>query len=167
MAAIIDLAVRLARLREEFARGPAQINLSVATLIPRPHTPLGWAAMIDEPAMQAKRALLRDLARRHKFIKLKFHHIERSHLEGILARADRRMAEVILAAYRGGARFDAWNETFDFAIWKTAIEEVGIDAAEAAHRERPAEECLPWSHINMGADVAQLRRQWDAAQQVL
>ena len=167
VAAIIDLAVRLARLREEFARGPAQINLSVATLIPRPHTPLGWAAMIDESAMQAKRALLRDLARRHKFIKLKFHHIERSLLEGVLARADRRMAEAILAAYRLGARFDAWNETFDFAIWKAALDSCGIDPADYAHRERSAEEPLPWSHINMGADPASLRRQWEQMRSLL
>lgn len=160
--AVIHLAVRLARLRSEFAKGPGHINVSVATLIPRPHTPLQWAAMIDEPAMQARRRRLRELARPHRFLSLKFHHVERSLLEGILARADRRMADAIEAAYLGGARFDAWDETFDFAVWQQAFARAGLDAAAFAHRERAADEPLPWSHIDMGIGPDVLRRQWEA-----
>ena len=159
--AIIALAVRLANLRREFAKGPGQINISVSPLVPRPHTPLEWSAMLDEPAMQAKRARLRELAAPHKFLRLKFHHIERSLLEGILARGDRRMAAAIEAAYRRGARFDAWNETFEFGRWKAAFAETGLDPADLAHRERAADEPLPWAHINMGAPHDQLRRQYD------
>ena len=161
--AIIRLSVRLAHLRREVAKGPGQINLSVATLIPRPHTPLQWLGMVDEAYMQRTRARLRELARPHRFLKLKFHHVERSLLEGILSRADRRMADCIEAAYRRGARFDAWNETFDFRLWQEAFAEAGIDPADCAHRERPADECLPWSHIDMGVSTEALRRQWDEA----
>ena len=159
--AIIHLAARLANLRREFAKGPGQISVSVAPLIPRPHTPLQWLPMCDEATIQAKRARLRELARRYKFLKLKFHHIERSLLEGILARADRRMADAVEAAYRRGARFDAWNETFDFSIWKAAFADCGIDPAEYAYRERAADEPLPWAHIRLGADPAVLRRQYE------
>jgi radical SAM family uncharacterized protein len=159
--AIIALSVRLANLRREFTKGPGQINVSVSPLIPRPHTPLEWMPMLDEPAMQAKRARLRELAAPHKYLHLKFHHIERSLLEGILARSDRRMADAIEAAYRRGARFDAWNETFEFGRWKAAFAEAGLDVSDLVHRERPADEPLPWAHINMGAPHDQLRRQYE------
>jgi len=160
--AIIGLAVRIAQLRREFEKGPGHINVSVATLIPRPHTPLQWHGMVDEAYMQSARARLRDLARRHKFIHLKFHHIERSVLEGVLSRGDRRMAAAIEAAYRRGARFDAWDETFDFALWRAAFDEAGVDPAACAHRRRPADEPLPWSHVDMGSEAAFLRRQYEA-----
>jgi len=162
--AIVSLSVRLARLREEFANGPARINIAVSTFIPRPHTPLQWAPMVDEQYIQRVRNRLRELVRPHRYLHLKFHHIERSLLEGALSRADRRMASAIEAAYRLGARFDAWNETFDYALWLEAFRETGIDPADHAHRERTDEETLPWSHIDMGVSQDQLRRQWERTQ---
>jgi radical SAM family uncharacterized protein len=164
---IIALSVRLARLREEFAKGPARINVAVSTFIPRPHTPLQWAPMADEATMQAARARLRQLAQPHRYLSVKFHHIERSLLEGILSRADRRMADAIEAAYRAGATFDAWNETFDFSRWRAAIEQAGLDPADHAHRGRDADETLPWSHIDMGIPADHLRRQYQRTQEAL
>ncbi|NIA22303.1 MAG: radical SAM protein, partial [Anaerolineaceae bacterium] len=164
IAAIVELSVRLARLREEFANGPARINIAVSTFIPRPHTPLQWAPMVREQYMQRVRNRLRELVQPHRYLHLKFHHIERSLLEGALSRADRRMASAIEAAYRLGARFDAWNETFDYALWQEAFREAGIDPADQAHRERTREEALPWSHIDMGVSQDQLRRQWERTQ---
>ncbi|MBN2581946.1 MAG: TIGR03960 family B12-binding radical SAM protein [Planctomycetes bacterium] len=158
---IIALSVRLAHLREEFAKGPARINVAVSTFIPRPHTPLEWAPMVDEAYMQRVRGRLRELAQPHRYLSVKFHHIERSLLEGVLSRSDRRMAAGIEAAYRAGATFDAWNESFDYARWTEAFRAAGLDAADHAHRGREADEVLPWSHIDMGIPAEQLRRQYE------
>jgi len=165
--AIVDLSVRLARLREEFTKGPARINVAISTFIPRPHTPLQWAPMVDEQYMQRTRGRLRELVRPHRYLHLKFHHIERSLLEGALSRAGRRMAVAIEAAYRLGARFDAWNETFDYSQWLAAFRSVGIDPADYAHRERRLDEVLPWSHIDMGVSQDALRRQYERTQAAL
>ena len=71
------------------------------------------------------------------------------------------MAEAIEAAYRGGACFDAWDETFRYSTWLEAFRQAGINPADYAHRERPAEEFLPWSHIHMGNSPDQLWRQYE------
>ncbi|HOI54504.1 MAG TPA: TIGR03960 family B12-binding radical SAM protein [Phycisphaerae bacterium] len=157
---IIALSVRLAHLREEFAKGPARINVAVSTFIPRPHTPLQWAPMADEAYIQSARARLRELAQPHRYLSVKFHHVERSLLEGVLSRADRRMGDVIEAAYRAGATLDAWNETFDFSRWTAALRQVGLDAAEY-QRGREPDEPLPWSHIDMGLPADHLLRQYE------
>jgi len=161
--AIIHLSVRLAGLRKEFTKGPARINIAVSPFIPRPHTPLQWVPMVDEQYIQRTRGRLRELVQPHRYLHLKFHHIERSLLEGALSRADRRMAAAIEAAYRLGARFDAWNETFDYALWLEAFRATGIDPADYAHRERTGDEALPWSHIDMGVSQEALRRQYEQA----
>ena len=38
-------------------------------------------------------------------------------IEGLLSRGDRRVGQVILAAWRDGARFDGWSEYFSFERW--------------------------------------------------
>ena len=38
------------------------------------------------------------------------HRIERLVLEGVFARGDRRLSQVIEAAWAAGARFDSWTE---------------------------------------------------------
>jgi hypothetical protein len=83
-------------------------------------------------------------------VQFKFHWIERSILECVIARGDRRVAAAIEAAWRGGARFDAWNEHFDYGKWTAAFDEAGVDAAFHAHRERSLDELLPWDHIDSG-----------------
>ena len=67
-----------------------------------------------------------------------------------IARGDRRLADVIEAAWRAGARLDAWNEWFDWEKWSAAFEQTGIDPAFYAHRDRPTDELLPWDHIDSG-----------------
>ncbi len=165
--AIVTLADRLAQARQKYEKGPARVNIAVATLIPRPHTPMQWLPMIREPEMGQKRGRLRDLVRDRRYLALKFHHIERSVLEGVLARGDRRLADAIEQSWRLGSVFDAWDETFDYARWKQAFAETGIDPDFYAHRGRDADEHLPWSHISVGMTQPQLRRQYEAMMQEL
>jgi hypothetical protein len=40
--------------------------------------------------------------------------------------------ELVLAAWRRGARFDNWSERFDFRSWQTAARDVDLDLEEAA-----------------------------------
>lgn len=159
---IITLADRLAQERQKYAKGPAKVNISVATLIPRPHTPMQWLGMLREEEVQQKRQRLRDLVREKRYLTLKFHHIERSVLEGVLARGDRRLSAAIERSWQLGSVFDAWDETFDYSRWKQAFADCGIDADWYAHRGRDADERLPWDHINVGSKRSSLRRQYEA-----
>ncbi|MDE5879987.1 MAG: 3'-5' exonuclease, partial [Desulfovibrio sp.] len=57
--------------------------------------------------------LVREQFKGQKCLKLRWHEPAMSHLEGILSRAGREMADVVELAWRKGALFDSWMESFD------------------------------------------------------
>ena len=87
-------------------------------------------------------------------------------LEACIARGDRRIAEVILAAWKNGCRLDGWNEHFNFDAWQRAFEACGLDPAFYAYRERPYDELLPWQFIDAGVTQEYLRRENEKAKAV-
>ena len=146
---IFDLCRRLSEARRGVDGQRGAITASISWLVPRPHTPMQWSAMRQAEYFWSVRRRLKALARRTP-VQFKFHRIERSILECVIARGDRRVGEAIEAAWRLGARFDAWDEHFDCDKWTVAFEQTGIDPAFYAHRQRPLEELLPWDHIDSG-----------------
>lgn len=86
---------------------------------------------------------------RHDRVRITTHSPERSILEAVFARGDRRLGRVILEAWRRGARFDGWDEVFRDEIWQEAYAATGIDPDWYAHRERALDELLPWDHIGL------------------
>ena len=127
----------------------AKVHAGVSTFVPKPHTPFQWVPCDTIEQIREKQELLkRDV--RGKGLKLNWNHPHETMLEAWLSRGDRRMAEVIELAWRGGARFDAWREHFAYDIWLEAFEQAGLDPAFYTHRERPIDETLPWEHIDVG-----------------
>jgi radical SAM family uncharacterized protein len=158
---IYELSREVSEARRQVCGRPAAVNASVGWLVPKPHTPMQWAAQATAEYFESVRDRLRSLARRGP-VRIKTHRIDRSILEAVFARGDRRLSDAIEAAWRAGARFDAWDECFDHAIWDRAFEATGVDKAWYAHRERPADEIFPWSHL-AGARQSHdyLRRQYE------
>ena len=144
--AIFDLCRELSETGRETFNRPGSISASVSWFIPKPHTPMQWTAMREMDYYFSVRRRLKHLARRSN-VHFKFHRIERSFLECAIARGDRSIADVIEAAWRSGARMDAWNEHFDYEKWAGAFRQVGVDPAFYANREIPTDEFTPWSHI--------------------
>jgi radical SAM family uncharacterized protein/radical SAM-linked protein len=130
--------------------GKAEVTVSVSSHVPKPHTPLQWCAQDPHAEIRRKQALLR-MNLRDRQLRLKYHHGGVSWIEGLLARGDRRMAAVIEAAWRAGARFDGWEELFDEARWQAALEAHGVDQA-AYLGTRPVTARLPWDHIDVGLE---------------
>ena len=62
-----------------------------------------------------------------KSVSIKCHDIERSLLEGVLTRGDRRVSEAVLEAWKRGARLDAWSEYFQPKLWWNVFEDLGMD----------------------------------------
>lgn len=144
--AIFDLCLRLSDARRSVDGQRGAITASVSWLVPKPHTPMQWCAMRDADYFFSVRRRLRELSRRSP-VTFKFHRIERSIIEAAIARGDRRLADTIEAAWRSGARMDAWEEHFDFARWQAAFAQTGLDLAALVHRPIPLDAALPWSHI--------------------
>ncbi len=86
-----------------------------------------------------------------------------SYIEAVLARGDRRLADVIEVAWRSGCRFDAWDEHFRSALWLQAMRKQGLDPDFYVMRPREADEVFPWDHIDCGVDKAYLRQEWRKA----
>jgi len=144
--AIFALCRKLSLTGKEVLGQPGSISASVSWFVPKPHTPMQWSPIRDEEYFFSVRRRLRELSQRSA-VNFKFHWIERSVLEGVLCRGDRRVGTAIEAAWRNGARMDAWNESFDYARWQAAFEDAGIDPAFFGRREMSTDEPTPWSHI--------------------
>ena len=94
--------------------------------------------------------LRREQGKKHRAVQIKFHNVERSVLEAVLGRGDRRLSKTIEWAWKNGARFDAWDEEFDMRLWEEAFEKTGVETSFYANRERGYDEILPWDHIEAG-----------------
>lgn len=162
IADIFHLSRELSLAKRAVGGGPASITASVGWLVPKPHTPLQWAAQPRADYFHEARILLRRTSEQFRSaVRIKTHKVERSILEAVLSRGDRRLGRVIEAAYRLGARMDGWDECFRYDLWQKAFEQTGVDPAFYAHRERSATEILPWDHICGGPDRTYLRQQYD------
>jgi len=149
IAQIAELSYTLARLRKDVDGKVANINVAVSWLVPKPHTPFGWLGQKDRAYFENARDLILRQKRKlnARFLQFKFHNIENSILESAIARGDRRLADVIETAWRNGAKFDLWGESFDYNIWVEAFAEHGADADTAAQRSFAEDEILPWQHL--------------------
>jgi radical SAM family uncharacterized protein len=143
------LCFELARQRKDIDGRLAEVNVTVSWLVPKPHTPFAWLPQQPEGYFERAKALILEQKRRlsAKTVQFKFHHIGRSVLESALARGDRRLAEVIETAWRDGARFDPWNECFDYEIWKQAFQQFGMNLEQAAQKAFAQDDILPWEHL--------------------
>ncbi len=146
---IVELSFQLAKLRRNVDGKTARINITISWLVPKPHTPFGWLG--QKPIVyfeQAKKLILDEKRKLHaKFLQFKFHDINRSILESAIARGGRECCDVIEAAWQDGARFDLWDECFDYELWQRAFEKFGIDIETAAQRRFGPDEILPWEHL--------------------
>jgi radical SAM family uncharacterized protein/radical SAM-linked protein len=125
-----------------------QLNVSLSTFIPKPHTPFQWERQVG---LEESRRLLGEVKDRlrQRQVRVKWNSAAQSWLEGVFSRGDRRLAAVLLAAYRQGCRLDAWSEHLRLAPWLEAFREAGVDP-EVYLRERSLEETLPWQHLASG-----------------
>jgi radical SAM family uncharacterized protein len=146
---IVDISFRLATLRRQVDSRTGEINITVSWLVPKPHTPFGWLGQKPIEYFEQARQLILDEKKklRANFLHFKFHNINRSGLESAIGRGDRRFSDVIEQAWRNGAKFDLWDECFDYALWQKAFEKFGIDVETIAQKQFDADEILPWEHL--------------------
>lgn len=149
VAGIVDMCERVSAVRKEVANSPGRVNVSIAPFVPKAHTPFQWEPMAPLQTMRDRQALLKDRVS-NKRVRFKFHTPERSYLEALLARGDRRLGRAIRRAHELGEQFDAWDEYFSFSTWMQALEDAGLDAGFYVCRERSEDELLPWDHIDAG-----------------
>ncbi len=127
------------------------LNVSIGTFIPKPHTPFQWEPQISsQETIERQDLLFKSL--KGKKVKIKKQDIHLSFLEGVFSRGDRRLCETVLHAYSLGCRFDGWREHFRYDLWLEAFKKSSLNADFYLWRERSFSEILPWDHIDCGVD---------------
>jgi radical SAM family uncharacterized protein/radical SAM-linked protein len=129
-----------------------KVTVSASCFVPKPQTPFQWCSMDSLEDLRMKQDFLRELCHRYR-LNFKTHNAKLSQLECIMARGDRRLGRVIARAWQLGARFDGWDEHFNYDLWMTAFQQEDLDpqATLGALPVRAADGSfvqLPWDHID-------------------
>ena len=143
--------------------GKVNIVTSTSIFVPRPFTPFQWSPMNTKEQARDKRDFLLDKIKSQlnsKSIKYNCHDADVSELEGVFARGDRRICNVILQAYKSGCIYDAWSEYFKYENWLKAFEDNGLDMDFYIGRERPEDELFPWDFIDIGVTKQFMLREY-------
>lgn len=149
-------------------REPVQIVASTSFFIPKPFTPLQWAGMgSNDEFIRKAHVCLNGIHSQlnQKRIKYNWHDTQTSELEGILARGDRKLCNVIMEVYRRGQIFDAWTEYFDYDKWIEVMDDLGIDRGFYTTRERSDDEIFPWDFLDIGVRKSFLLDEWHKARE--
>ena len=152
--------------KEERKNGPVQIVASTSFFIPKPFTPFQWAAMNTKDefirkAYVTKNSIMSQI--NQKRIKYNWHEADVSIMEGVFARGDRKVGQVILKAYEKGCLYDAWGEYYKNDTWMETFEECGVSVDFYTTRERSLDEVLPWDFIDVGVTKTFLQKEWERA----
>lgn len=148
LTAIVDLCRKV-----RDAAGPGmprlQVTAAISPFVPKSHTPFQWEAQLGLDVMRERIYFLRNAFKVEKGLKMRWHEPEMSYLEGILSRGDRRLADVVEKAYRKGALFTSWADSFTLVPWLEALGECAL-SAEYFTGGRDVDGPLPWDHLNAG-----------------
>lgn len=172
MREIPRLADKIARryyeIPKEKRNGKCQITISTSFFVPKPFTPFQWASMCPKEEYLSKARVVNEEMKaqlNRKSLKYNWHEADVTVLEGVFARGDRRVGQVLLKAYEKGCIFDAWTESFDNQKWMEAFQECGVSIAFYNLRKRELDEVLPWDFIDCGVSKTFLKREWQRALQ--
>ncbi len=171
MRAIPELGDEIAMLYydtipKDVRQGRCQVTMSTSFFVPKPFTPFQWARMYPKEEYLHRAKIVNDHMKEmlnKKSLKYQWHQADVTVLEGIFARGDRKISQVILKAYESGCLFDAWGEFFDLSKWEQAFSDCGIDGDFYIMRERPDDELFPWDFIDCKVNKSFLLREWENA----
>lgn len=119
------------------------LTLSVNPFIPKPFTPFQWLPMAEKKAVEESLKRLNNHLAKRKGIEIKTESLKEAYVQGILARGDRRVGELLCRAYEE-------NGTGAAKTFLRMIKDAGLDADFYLYRERGEGEIFPWEMIDIG-----------------
>lgn len=160
------VAMHYYKLDSQYRNGRVSVGASCSFFVPKSFTPFQWASMCEVEEYNRRAHLVNDefkAQHNRRSLSFKYHDAKTTVLEGILARGDRRIADVIYSAYQKGCLYDAWTEFFHYDRWMEAMEENGLDYHFYTTRERNLDEIFPWDFIDIGVTKEFIKREWNNA----
>lgn len=129
-------------------RGVGHLTLGANPLIPKPFTPLQWAPMASQDHLEDRLRALKAMAKPLRGVRVEGEQAAPARLQGLLARGDESLAELVLLAARLGG-------------WRKAQNAWQGDPAWFLDRERDRTEVFPWECVDVGVDRDTLWREWE------
>ncbi len=130
-------------------RGSVRMSVSCALFVPKAQTPFQWDGQISREEALRRVGILRRSVK-YRAVDVHWHDPETSFIEAVMSRGGREAAAWVEAAWRRGARFDAWTELFREDAWREAAKEAGIDPEAIAGTPYETSRVMPWSHVSTG-----------------
>ncbi len=125
-----------------------KIIVSVNPFVPKPFTPFQWCPMDTETNLKRKLQYLKRALHRLGNVEVIHETPKWAIWQGILARGDRKMGEVLLLTWRYHGN------------WKKALRELGLSPEVYVHRVRQFDEPFPWDHFSVGVSRQQLYNEY-------
>ncbi len=156
----VQAIVRLVkRIKDRFLRSSrgrgrmGQITVSMNSYVPKPSTPFQWVAMDEVTLLKKKIKTVKQGLRKTANVKVHADVPRWAHIQGLLARGDRRVSRLLM---------DAYNNDFN---WPQTFKASPLNPAFYVHRERDREELLPWDFIDHGLNKDFLWNEYQRARQ--
>ncbi len=146
---IVAVVKKILNIGKRILKRFPQINLSLSSFIPKPHTPFQWLRMEDKNILEEKHRYVTDRLKHLTSVRWNKEPLEKSILEGIFSRGDRRLNGVLFEAWKNGARFDSWKDKFALPVWERAFASENIDSRDYLSA-LDKDMVLPWDHIDTG-----------------
>jgi len=121
--------------------------LSVNPFVPKPFTPLQWAAMPREAMLKKTMRRLQSAVGRMANVEFTFESVRASILQALLARGDRRVGKLLPQLAEGQKL-------------KPACRDLDLDPDAYVHRERLQDEVFPWEILDSGVTRAYLWKEY-------
>jgi radical SAM family uncharacterized protein len=147
IVALTELVREIGDARKAVDGKRGQVNVSIACFVPKAHTPFEREPFCSILELNRRISYTKGLTGGRN-VKLRFHRPEKSYMEAVFSRGDRRLSAVVHRAWSKGCRLDDWSEHFRFDLWMEAFRECGLAPDFYACRERSSDEILPWGHIS-------------------
>ena len=148
---LVDLAFRII---QEIKPARNKIIINISNFVPKPFTPFQWCKQDSIEEINNKLNFFKKNLR-HKQLEMRWTDPEVSLIEGILCRGDKKVGQLIYAAYKNGANFDAWYDHFQYEFWQKAILDYEFDVGQFTTQTNP-DDLLPWDFINAGVEKNKL-----------
>jgi radical SAM superfamily enzyme YgiQ (UPF0313 family) len=113
-----------------------QITLSLSCFVPKPFTPLQWAPFAEVGELKKRQKLVRRELQGVKEVRVHTDLPKWAYTQALLARGDRRVGDLMLAAHRQG--------------WAQAFRQSPLNPDFFIYRQRSPEELFPWDFIDHG-----------------
>ncbi len=146
---VVDIVQRIRSQGKRIRNQRVHINMSIATFVPKAHTPFQWLPLAPRRVIERRQQILMDNLG-FRGIHLSWSDWDTTWLEAVLSRGDERLGAVIYRAWQSGARFDAWDEHFRPQRWREAFSQQGLDIDFYTSRKRGEDEIHPWHVIDVG-----------------